>query len=66
MAHFVRDTLSQVKLGSALLEAWQDSDIAAGRVLSSLLFNVFVDGLARAVYDAAPGVSLASSTQITW
>ena len=32
--------------------------IAQGRVLSPLLFNILVDGLARAVHVACPGVSL--------
>ena len=31
----------------------------SGRVLSPLLFNLLVDGLACAVHNAAPGVSLA-------
>ena len=49
MAHYVHGTQPQVRLGSALSMVWQDSGIAQGRVLSPL---------ARAVYDAAPGVSL--------
>ena len=58
IAHFVYGTFSQVKTDSNLSEPWQDSGIAQGRVLSPLLFNILVDGLARAVHDACPGVSL--------
>ena len=61
IAHFVHGTLSQVRCGSDLSEPWQDSGIAQGRVLSPLLFNILVDGLARAVHVACPGVSLMGS-----
>ena len=61
IAHFVHGTFSQVRIGSDLSEPWQDSGIAQGRVLSPLLFNILVDGLARAVHDACPGVSLMAS-----
>ena len=52
---------SQVSSGSDLSEPWQDSGIAQGRVLSPFHFNILVDGLARAVHDACPGVSLMAS-----
>ena len=58
IAHFVHGTFSQVRSGADLSEPWQDTGIAQGRVLSPLLFNILVDGLARAVHDACPGVSL--------
>ena len=61
IAHFVHGTFSQVRSGSDLSEPWQDSGIAQGRVLSPLLFNILVDGLARAVHVACPGVSLMAS-----
>ena len=61
IAHFVHGTFSQVRCGSDLSEPWQDSGIAQGRVLSPLLFNILVDGLARAVHVACPGVSLMGS-----
>ena len=61
IAHFVYGTFSQVKTDSNLSEPWQDSGIAQGRVLSPLFFNILVDGLARAVHDACPGVSLMAS-----
>ena len=61
IAHFVHGTFSQVRCGSDLSEPWQDSGIAQGRVLSPLLFNILVDGLARVVHDACPGVSLMGS-----
>ena len=61
IAHFVHGTFWQVRIGSDLSETWQDSGIAQGRVLSPLLFNILVDGLARAVHDACPGVSLMAS-----
>ena len=55
----VHHTWSQVRVGAELSDPWQDVGIAQGRVLSPLLFNLLVDGLACAVHDAAPGVSLA-------
>ena len=58
VAFVVHGTFSQVRSGADLSEPWQDSSIAQGRVLSPLLFNILVDGLARAVHDAYPGVSL--------
>ena len=61
IAHFVHGTFSQVRCGSDLSEPWQDSGIAQGRVLSPLLFNILVDGFARAVHVACPGVSLMGS-----
>ena len=57
-AHVVHGTFSQVGMGLDLSETWQDSGIAQGGVLSSLLFNILVDGLAQTVHDASPGVSL--------
>ena len=60
IAHFVHGTFSQVRSGSHLSEPWRDSGIAQGSVLSPLLFNILVDGLAR-VHDACPGVSLMAS-----
>ena len=57
----VHGTFSQVRIGSDVSETWQDSGIAHGRVLSPLLFNILVDGLAQAVHDACPGVSLMAS-----
>ena len=54
-------TFSQVRSGSDLSEPWQDSGNAQGIVLSPLLFNILVDGLARAVHVACPGISLKAS-----
>ena len=59
--HFVHGTFSQVRIGSDLSETCQDSGGAQGRVLSPLHFNILADGLARAVHDACPGVSLMAS-----
>ena len=58
IANFLRQTRSQVRLGTDLSEPWDDSGIAQGRVLSPLLFNLLIDGLAVALHRASPGVSL--------
>ena len=42
-------------VGSSLSHPWFDSRIAQGRVLSPLLFNLLVNGLAAAVRRSAPG-----------
>ena len=61
ISNFLRHTVSQVRLGGDLSEPWPDSGIAQGRVLSPLLFNLLVDGLAVAVHHASPGVLLPGS-----
>ena len=58
LSNFLRHTVSQVWLGNELLDQWVDSGIAQGRVLSPLLFNLLVDGLAVEVQLASPGVDL--------
>ena len=55
MSQFLRGTQSQVRVGSSLSHPWFDSGIAQGRVLSPLLFNLLVNGLAAAVRRSAPG-----------
>ena len=57
IAHIVHGTFSQYWI----FRNWQDSGIAQNRVLSPLLFNILVDGFARAVHAACPGVSLMAS-----
>ena len=61
MSHFLRGTQSQVRVGSSLSEPWFDSGIAQGRVLSPLLFNLLVNGLAAAVRRSAPGAQFSPS-----
>ena len=51
IAHFLRQAQFQVRLGALLSEAWEDRDIAQGRVLSPLLFDLLIDGLAHAVRE---------------
>ena len=58
ITNFLRQPVSQVRLGGDLSEPWPDSGIAQGRVLSPLLFRLLVDGLAAAVQHASPGVLL--------
>ena len=58
ISQFLRQTVSQVKLGGDLSKPWPDSGIAQLRVLSPLLFNPLVGGLAAAVQHAPPGVFL--------
>ena len=58
ISNFLRLTVSQVRLVGDLSEPWPDSGIAQGRVLSPLLFNLLVDGLAVANHHALPGVLL--------
>ena len=58
IAKFPRNTVSQVRLGGDLSEPCPDSGIAQGIVLSPLLFNLLMDGLAAAVQHASPGVLL--------
>ena len=55
--------MSQVRLGNELSDQWLDSGIAQGRVLSPLLFNVLVDGLAAEVQLASPRVLLPGNFQ---
>ena len=54
MSQFLRGTQSLLCVGSSLSHPWFDSGIAQGRVLSPLLFNLLVNGLA-AVRRSAPG-----------
>ena len=49
VSQFLHGTQSQVRVGSSLSHPWFDSGIAQGRVLSPLLFNLLVNGLAAAV-----------------
>ena len=63
MSNFLRHTVSQVRLGSELSDQWLDSGIAQGRVVSPLLFNLLVDGLAAEAQRASPGVLLPRSVQ---
>ena len=61
ISNFLRHTVSKVRLGGDLSEPWPDSGIAQRRVLSPLLFNLLVGGLAVAVHHASPGVLLPGS-----
>ena len=63
LSNFLRHTVSQVRLGNELSDQWVDSGIAQGRVLSPLLFNLLVDGLATEVQLASPGVHLPGNAQ---
>ena len=64
LSNFLRRTVSQVRLGNELSDQWLDSGIAQkGRVVSPLLFNLLVDGLAAEVQLASPGVLLPGSVQ---
>ena len=55
MSQFLRGTQSQMRVGSSLSHPWFDSGNAQGRVLSPLLFNLLVNGLAAAMRRSAPG-----------
>ena len=63
LSNFLRHTVSQVRLGNELSDQWVDSGSAQGRVLSPLLFNLLVDGLAAEVQLASPGVHLPGNAQ---
>ena len=63
LSNFLRHTVSQVRLGNELSDQWLDSGIAQGRVLSPLLFDLLVDGLAAEVQLASPGVLLPGNFQ---
>ena len=52
LSHFLRGTQSQVRSGASLSAPWTDTGIAQGRVLSPLLFNLLVNGLAASVRQA--------------
>ena len=51
--------------GDSLSAPWTDTGIAQGRVLSPLLFNLLVNGLAASVRQAAPGVQFGVSHRFT-
>ena len=61
LANFLCGTMSQMRLGGSVSSPWVDSGIAQGRILSPLLFNLFIDCLAVTLRSAIPGVSLAVS-----
>ena len=63
LSNFLRHTVSQIRLGNELSDQWLDSSIAQGRVLSPLLDNLLVDGLAVEVQLASPGVLLPGNFQ---
>ena len=49
LSNFLRVTQSQVRSGASPSAPWTDTGVAQGKVLSPLLFNLLVNGLAASV-----------------
>ena len=65
LTHFLRGTQSQIRSGASLSAPWTDTGIAQGRVLSPLLFNLLVNGLATSMRQAAQRVQFGVSHRFT-
>ena len=61
----LQGTQSKVRTGASLSAPWDETGIAQERVLSPLLFNILVNGLAASVRQAARGVQFGSSLRFT-